>query len=217
MKASTALAIAISAIFVSLTTFSAAQAMMMARPSVDPSLLTNPVVQKDLALNDDQKTKMGELMRKVSENHIEISGGGEEEMREQLREYQEKFDKQMMDGLKAILDEKQMTRFGQINRQSQGIRGFTDKEAKPKLALTPDQTKKIEALTEAFDNEHGELIHSIMQTDGNSQELRIGPAETKKLQAMAAKYYDKGLAILTEEQKVKWQELVGTKLDLIIN
>ena len=129
MKATTALAIALSTLLMTLASFTSAQGMLMSRPAIDASLMVNTVVHKDLRVTDAQKMKLTDLMKKMSENHIEISGGSEDEIKAQLKEYSDSNDKMVLAGLKEILDEKQMTRFKQINRQAQGVRGFVDKEA----------------------------------------------------------------------------------------
>lgn len=214
MKATTALALALSALLLTLPASSSAQGMLMSRPAVDASLMVSPVVQKDLAVSDEQKTKLTDLMKKVSENHIEISGGSEEDIKAQLKEYAENNDKLVLKGLNEILDEKQMARFKQINRQAQGVRGFVDKEAKAALSTTEEQSKKLQGIVDGFETEEGELMSTLMHIDGNNQELRIGPEETKKIRALVAKFYEKGLEVLTADQKTKWEELVGTKLDL---
>ncbi|MEQ1823903.1 MAG: hypothetical protein ABL949_15455 [Fimbriimonadaceae bacterium] len=214
MKASAALALALTALFVSVTTVSQAQVMLMARPKIDGGLVGNPVAQKELSLTDAQKTKLQDLMKKLSENHIEINGGSQEEMQQQLKEYADNTDKMVLDGLKAVLDEKQMTRFMQLNRQAQGIRGFTDKDAKTTLVLTDDQMKKLESITATYETEESELMSSLMQTSANGEMMVIGKEESKKIATLAAKFYDKGFEVLTPEQKTKWSEMIGTKVDL---
>jgi len=201
-------------VITTLSVTSQAQTILHSRPTVDPALITNPVVQKELTVSEEQKTKLTDLSKRTQQEHIEINGGSQEEIEAQLKDYSEKFDKLVWDGLAKVLDEKQLKRFKQINRQSQGIRALASKDSKTALALTDDQDKQIQTLLGSYDNEEGEMMSTMTQVDAGNQEFKIDAEGSKKLKALGVKYYEKALAILTADQKVKWDELVGAKVDL---
>lgn len=186
-------------------------------------LLSTPEVQKELSITDDQKGLIDEMLADLRQ------GGGQrpdfgsfrdlsEEERakrfEEMRKQAEERTKQAEDALKAILNEQQFARYSQLRLQRQGVMALSRPEVADQLGLTQEQKDKLAAQREAERGERG--------GPGGRQRGEGGPGqaggERPDFQAMMAEMQKRrekqeadALAVLTPEQKTKWESLQGAK------
>ena len=164
-------------------------------------------MQKELALSEQQKTKVAQL---VDDNRNAIHGSFQlspEERQTKMQERVKETNKKIAD----ILSAPQNERFDQISLQlsvqTQGPGAFIRPEVADKLGLTSEQKDKIQAIVD----ELGGLRRDIFQhANGNFQAAQ---EQTTKL---TTEEKDKAVALLTDDQKKKWETLTGKefKIDL---
>jgi LTXXQ motif family protein len=139
---------------------------------------TNTVLQEELKVSAEQKTKLEDALKPLTAKRNEILGipaagaaggnrrpggqGGQRPMltEEQRKERDEKLAKITEETKKAVegvLDEKQGKRLGQINVQLLGFGAYTDKTVQEKLKLDDGQKEKIKGIAEEYAKDSAEL------------------------------------------------------------
>jgi Spy/CpxP family protein refolding chaperone len=166
------------------------------------AMLRMPEVQTELKLTDDQKTKVSALSEKIQaerrnsgQNFRDLS---DEERQKMMAERRASEDKQ----LGEILNADQMKRYHQLQLQQTGMMAVTQKEVADQLNLTADQKTKIQEIVAAQQAE----MRSAFQGGGGGGDRS---AMREKMMAMRKQTDDKIAAVLTDDQKNKWKELVG--------
>jgi Spy/CpxP family protein refolding chaperone len=148
-------------------------------------LVANEAVAADLKLTDEQKEKVKALPRVDFASFRDLSREEAAKKMEESREASKK-------AVDEILNADQKKRLAEISLQARGTRALSDAEIAKALALTEEQTKKIKELDEA------------------PRERPQQGADFAKIQEeRTAKY----MAVLTEEQKKKFEEMQGAKFD----
>lgn len=181
-------------------------------PGMDKiGLLTNEAVQKELELADDQKAdlrKIGEDARTQSQNLFsgfnfrEFQNLSEEERakrREESNKKREALGKELVQKIEAVLLPHQMERLNEISIQVRGTRALRDDDVAQALGLKPDQKEKLEAIPQevfARNREGGQ--------DGNRERFAEAGKEIE----------EKSLAVLTAEQKEKFEKMKGKPFDV---
>ena len=170
-------------------------------------LIAREEVQKELAITEDQKTKITELrasVRTKSQEAMQAAGQDRAARTEAGRKVNEEAAK----SLAEILTPGQAKRLREIQIQWSGI-GLvaTDKELQTALGLTDDQKAKVEDLKKRADTANSEL-----QAKVRSQE--IDRAQANELRQKNQKALDEEIGkVLTDTQKTKLTELGGKHLD----
>jgi Spy/CpxP family protein refolding chaperone len=166
------------------------------------NMLRTPEVQAELKLTDEQKTKVIELADRLREERRGQGGNFQdlspEERQKRAEERRASEDKQ----LSAILNADQMKRYNQLRLQQQGMSALAEKAVAEELKLTSDQRTKIEGILDAQRSE----MRSAFQGGGGGGDRE---AMREKMMAMRKQTDEKIAALLTEEQKNKWKEMVG--------
>lgn len=154
-------------------------------------LLRMPEVRKELGTSDKQNKLIDELIADVQKQFQASFAGIDFQGLQDLdpKERQKRFDdarkkseetgKKAEERLKPILDDKQWVRLNQLQIQRQGVAALSRPEIVKQLGLSDDQQRKIRDLSQD----------------------RFGPAREKAL--------TDAVALLTVDQKAKWQELKG--------
>jgi len=167
-------------------------------------------VQKDLALTDEQKTKLTDLrtaaqgkMREAFQAARDAAGDDQDAMRKAITAAMEKMQAENQTAIAGILTADQVKRLKEITVQFVGVRiAATNKEVQKDLSVTDEQkakfaelqTKQQAAMREAFQNAQGD-------------QAAIREAMTKNNKIME----DEINKILTDAQKAKLKELGGSK------
>jgi hypothetical protein len=172
-------------------------------------LLSNPSVQKELGLSEDQVKKVQTVTKEITDKHaderaeIRQLGRGSDEAREKSQALNKKIADEMKEGLKGVLTTKQEKRLNQIALQARGIQAFNDPEVQKKLDLKDDQKEKLKTIAEDSQNEIREAFQGARAGGGDFQEAM------KKITALRKEALDKATSVLDDTQKKTWQDMTG--------
>ena len=184
------------------------------------ALLQNKSVQEELKMTEEQKTKIGELAKDAQQKREDVVGKfdfkdkdsfakvkeamADPKNKEKLASIEQTHLKSALDLLKP----EQQKRFKQIDRQVMGVEAFTKEEVIKELNLTDPQKEKIKAIVEEINKDRDELRKSGFTKGGDFKETQ------KKITALNKEGVDKAAAVLTDEQKTKWKDLVGEPFEV---
>jgi Spy/CpxP family protein refolding chaperone len=158
-------------------------------------LVRNEQIAKELGLTEDQVKK--------------ITAAVPEGMRDMSDEDRAKAVTKLEADVKAVMTADQNKRLREIRLQMGGTRALTQPDVAKELGLSEDQVKKIEAALDVPRPEGGG------QTPGGE---RPSDEERAKMREEAMKAREaasaKALAVLTPEQKKKWDAMLGKKFEL---
>ncbi len=175
-------------------------------------LLANEGVQKELNLDDAQKekvTKLNEANRaKFAENRSALEGLEGEALTKKRQEIQKTQGEETRKALADILKPEQSKRLHQITLQQQGVIALaSNEEAQKDLKVTDDQKTKLQTIA----RENGEKMRELRPQGGgggNFQEIR------EKMTALRTETTEKVNAVLTDDQKKAWKELIGAPFEV---
>ncbi len=164
-------------------------------------------VQKELTLGEEQKTKVTQLVddnRNAIMNSFQLSP---EERQTKMQELTKENNKKIADILSAPQNERLDQISLQLSVQAQGPGAFIRPEVADKLGLTSEQKDKIQAIVDELGGKRRDLIQNA---NG------YFPAAVEQMTKLAAEEKDKAVALLTDDQKKKWETLAGKefKIDL---
>lgn len=155
-------------------------------------LLAMEPVKKELGLTDDQVTK---IQAAIPQN-----------MREMSSEEREKATQKMQEDMKKILKPEQTKRLQELQYQMMGPRALTTPAVSKELGLSDDQVKRITSALEI-----------ARPPAGGGGDAAPSPEQMEKIRENRAKMREeanaKALAVLTAEQKKKWDAMLGKKFE----
>ncbi len=105
-----------------------------------PVILTNPAVEKELRLSEEQKMKIREILEKYRPKPPQ---GGGQQGPPQGPPQGDETPKKINAELKRVLDEKQFKRYMQLDLQAAGPFAFARPEVGQALSLTEEQNQRI--------------------------------------------------------------------------
>lgn len=194
------------------------------RLTVFSALRAEPV-QKELAITEEQKTKLMALGDEVQTAMRELGGGfgrpgeGErpslEEMQKRMAETREKTEKLIAEkkpALMAILSADQATRLEQIVLQAKGGEALNDKDLQAKLMMTDEQKEKLASITKEFGDKERESFAGMRREGGEGRGNFDPEAMRAAMEKRAAigKERDAALvAVLTPAQAEQFDMLKG--------
>jgi hypothetical protein len=171
-------------------------------------LVQMPQVQEELKLDDDQKAKVGEIAASVREAAPRRGQDGETD-RAEARERMQAFNRTVAEQekkLDEVLKEDQQKRLNEILLQVAGPRSLVREDVASKLDLSGEQKQKIQALL----REQREQTQREQTQRGEGQERPDPAAMRQRRQQMEQQL----TAVLSDEQKQKWEELKGEPFQL---
>jgi tetratricopeptide (TPR) repeat protein len=184
------------------------------RATVDMNLrlYTDPVIQADLKLSDEQKAKFARIPDDLLAKHkdaIEKEKVTSKEASEKQAALQAEVQKKLDALIEKNLTADQRKRLGQMTTQAMGVQAFRDAEIAKALALPEGyqvklseiQAAGLERLQKEFPNgapfgRPGEI---------SEERQKYTDASRKMAQDTIARF----VGTLTDEQKKKWQEMIG--------
>jgi Spy/CpxP family protein refolding chaperone len=171
-------------------------AMLLTNKSVQEELKVDSAqVEKLNALASETRTKMQEKMQGLSQ---------EDRMGEKGQAARREVNDEMRKSLANILKADQVKRFDQVELQVRGPQAFADAKVQEKLKLTADQKQKIQAINEGATAQRRELFQGFQ----NDREGTL-----KKMTELNKETMTKAAAVLTDDQKATWKEMVGSPFD----
>jgi len=187
------------------------------------ALLVNKSVQEELKVSDEQKTKIGEIAQELNKKREEIVGKRpdfkDKEAKEAFTKYFEALNdpknKEKLSEIEAtqtkaamaILKTDQAKRFKQIETQQLRIRAFTNEEVMKELGLSAEQKEKAKAIVDEISQDIGDLTKGGKGFGFNKE-------AQQKIAALNKEGMDKITAILTDDQKTKWKDMVGEPFEV---
>jgi len=180
-------------------------------PSAQYGMLLNaPTVQKELNLTDDEKTAIKGILDKARTAAREARSGmqnlSQEERQAKRGEMGKKMQAQMEETTKAIeaaLTPSQLERLKEIAIQRAGTRALGDKGVQTALGMTDEQKEKLTKIRQDNATKMREL------RDETDQAVR-----REKMQAMQKETEAAVTAVLTDDQKAKFEKMKGAKIEI---
>jgi Spy/CpxP family protein refolding chaperone len=184
-----------------------------------PFLLTNPGVQREIQLTDEQRDKFRAIVKEMGgkyEPDMEQAATDGDKKKLLLVAY--KFAKETSDKVnKAIPDvlrPEQIKRLKQIEIQVNGIISLNKSDIQKRLALTDEQKKEIKEIGDKFKGDVFKLVNDTSDSLPQGRPLLaarsvLQAARTVRVKSEVAT--EKALDRLTDEQKKVWNEMTGAK------
>lgn len=179
------------------------------------SLLSMPEVLQEINVSDEQK---GQVEKMIEDLRAARGGGGgnrgdfqnlsDEERRarfEEFRKQREERSKKEEDAAKLVLKPEQLDRLNELRLQRAGASALERSEVAEKVGLTQEQKDKIASISQEARRDGGGF-----NRDASQEERRQAAAEARERRE---KTNAEILALLTPEQKTKWEEMQGAKFD----
>jgi Spy/CpxP family protein refolding chaperone len=178
-------------------------------------LLMMAEVQKELGVTDDQKEKVTKALEGLRPQPGQGGGGNFREMTEEQRakameEFRKQADernKKVEAALKEVLTADQQKRLSELRVQREGVAGLSRGEIAEKLELTDEQKGKLRELAEAARPNFGQGGRPAGGENVDREKLMA------EFQARREKLEADSLAVLTADQKAKWEEMKGKKFE----
>jgi Spy/CpxP family protein refolding chaperone len=157
------------------------------------TMIRHKAALEELKLTKEQTEKLKDFMTEWRDKMLAlVENGQRDKLPGVLKEQQEKLFK--------ILTPEQVKRLKQVTLQVHGLWAMTTPEAAKELRLTDDQTKKLRALQSETEKQMNKLFEGGATTRTEAQ---------KKVAELHAAANEKGLQVLTEEQRARWKGLLG--------
>ncbi len=159
--------------------------------------LVSASIVAELNLTDDQKTEIEDLVES------QPSAGGQDLTPEERAQQSETRRKEAQAKLKEILDEKQFSRARQILLHARGPEALTQDDVAEELKLSDEQREQIAAIITTNREQRGELFQKAQSGEIERGQIR------EKMAELNSKTNEQVLAVLTDEQKQAWEQLLG--------
>jgi Spy/CpxP family protein refolding chaperone len=178
----------------------------------DPSyLLRSESVQKELALTDDQTSRLNDFWDEEEKNGSNFFRGFIGLSQEQIQKKLENRAKATRKKISKILTPQQMDRLNEIYIQKTGIAALSFVDIAKKMELTAEQRDELQKLG---DESRRKLANLYSTNNGPPPDAAGQPERKKKQIEIATERLDKSIALLTDEQKAKFEKLQGEKFDI---
>jgi hypothetical protein len=178
-------------------------------------LLAMPEVLKELAITDEQKGLIQDMLTDLREqqgggNRGDFQNLSQEERQkrfEEARKRREGQDKKSDEMTKMILEPKQYERLEQLRVQRGGAWGLARPEVADRVGLSEEQREKIRSITQAAFGDRGSFANFRNMSESERAEART------KMRERGEKLAADIQALLTPEQRTTWEKMQGKKFD----
>jgi len=194
-------------------------------------LIGREPVQKDLGLKEDQVAKVNEMNDAIRDerrsafgqtNFGDFQNLSQEERQKRFQEMQakaaetrKKIDEKFKPMLSEILTEEQEKRLDQIVLQVAGVPALLEADLQKKLGLSKEQTDKLAAINKEYTDKRTELMPQGFGGRGPGGGGQGNFQETfTKLRELGETRDKDMLAVLTADQKAKYDEAKGKEFDV---
>jgi hypothetical protein len=180
-------------------------------------LIENVGVQQELKLDNEQVEKAKAAVDKVREKHSDdrakLQDLSQEERREKRSAINQAVSEETMKALENVLKPEQIKRFKQIDLQRRGAEAFTEPEVQTALKLTGAQKEKIKTIAADAAQERRGLFQDA-GNPGQGGANRGGEEAQKKMAVLHKATVEKVSAVLTDDQKQTWKEMIGQPFEV---
>jgi len=175
-----------------------------------PFIVYRDKLLDELKVSDDQKEKlMQQAMEQITETGPFLNSWPEarEEREQKLNEHRKNAREKLAKHVNEVLQPGQLTRLRQVTLQQEGGFALGQEDVRKDLKISEEQLQKIMAIMQELQKKVEALIKEA-QSGVNAEQ--IGP-NIEKLRKEHAKKLE---AVLTDDQKKKWDELLGPSFEL---
>jgi hypothetical protein len=166
-------------------------------------LATLPEVQGELKLNDEQKQLAAELLTKLRElRQAGAQGNDSQADRAERTRRQAELNSQLV----SKLDAPQNKRLNGLLLQVNGAASITDAAISETLGLTQDQRAKLRSTNQENQSARREVSQGLQNASQRERQEAMRKQTEKENEAL--------LAVLTDEQRAKLEELKGANLTI---
>jgi len=180
-------------------------------------LLRTEQVQKELKLTDEQNSQIDDLAIQLQSDALELFSAlqdlSEEERKKELQNLMKKFaekGKELQAKVDKFLDAKQNGRMKELSLQQRDAEALADDDVIKELKITDEQKKKLQDIRDEAARQLEEALKPLLGGGGGGGDL--GDIRTK-MEAMRKELSEKALAVLTTEQRAKFEKMKGEKFD----
>jgi hypothetical protein len=173
--------------------------------------LASESVQRELGLSDEQQASCLKLLDEQEPNGAAFFRGM---MRLSQDEIQAKFERRAKESraeVAKILTEPQLERLNEINVQKAGVVALGFDDVAKKLGLSAEQRKDLAKLGEESRQKLADLYAGY---NGQPLAKEKRQATQLKQKAIHAERENESIAVLSEEQRAKFEKLQGEPFDL---
>jgi hypothetical protein len=184
-------------------------------------LVSNASVQTELKMDDDQKKKADEAVKKVRDDLKDDiaklgfggraggGGGGNQATPEERAAATKKVNEATVKALKdGVLKDDQIKRLSQIRHQQMQLALFTDEDAQKALKLTDDQKSKIKTINDDLQKEVRDAF------GGGGGGGKPNPEALTKIQTLRKEAMSNAQKALTDDQKKTLKDMLGEPFEL---
>ncbi len=176
-----------------------------------PFIVFREKVLDELKVSEEQREKlMQHLMERIMETgpfldslKDETGPDREKKLEEHRKNAREKLAKQLRD----LLEGEQLKRLRQVTLQIEGAFALGQDEVRKELKITQEQMMKFKAIVQELQKKVEPLMKEA-HAGGNPEEIR------PKIEQIRKDHAQKLEAVLTDDQKKQWKELLGPKFEL---
>jgi hypothetical protein len=183
-------------------------------------LLASPEVQKELAVNAEQKGLIEDMVKDLAaqrgggggQNRQDFQNLSQEERQKRFEEFQKQSaerEKKANDMAKMILEPKQFDRLSQLQLQREGAAALEREDVADKVGLDAEQKGKIKKIREASRGDRAGG-GGFGNRNASQEERQKAAAEARERRE---KTNNEILAVLTPKQKETWEQMQGKKFD----
>jgi Spy/CpxP family protein refolding chaperone len=179
-------------------------------PNDSTYLLAFESVQKELALTDEQKDSLKKLREEENIRHP-FAGGFIGQSPDAIQKKLEEHATENRERVAKILTPEQVKRLNEINIQVVGAGALSFDDVAKKLDLTADQKTKLKKVAEESRRKLSEL-----NAPNNGRPVAAENRQNfmKKLSEITAERKNQSMAVLTADQKAKFEKLKGKTFDI---
>ncbi len=175
------------------------------------NLARNKSVQEELKVSSEQATKIDEaadsMRDKYREEMREIREGDESGRREKMEALSHQMMTDAHKSLGEILSPDQLKRFVQIERQQNVLMALHQPAVVSTLKLSDEQVGKVKEIQNDLQKTMRESMRGG-QGGGGNRDAR------EKMMTERKAATEKAVAVLTDEQKSAWKDLVGSPFEV---
>lgn len=171
-------------------------------------LLNRADVQKELNLTDEQKTKLqatrAAMREEMQGQMANLRDMTPEEQQKKMAELQANVDKKIA----AILTAEQYKRYKELALQQEGGRALLRADLQKELGISAAQKTRLEGVERDSQRERQMLMQGIRDASADERQAML-----QKLQKMTTDTDAKYVAVLTDVQKSKFEQMKGKKFE----
>ncbi|HEX3149516.1 MAG TPA: hypothetical protein VHR66_15685 [Gemmataceae bacterium] len=183
-------------------------------------LIRMEAVQKELKMEKEQVDKASEAIKTITDKHADefakLRDLAVEERRTKTQELTKVVNEETTKAVSEVLKPEQMTRLKQLELQRAGFAAYSRADVQTALKVNDEQKEKIKTISD----EGNKAIRDLMPmgTAGGGRPQRgaggaggrgAGGPNAEKITAVRKETTEKIVAVLTDDQKKSWKEMVG--------